>query len=76
MNFLIFFANFANPQVREADAKVVFGENWHSDNSFHTETCSYSILRGAVVPRLGVNDTLFSSVEAAFEALIRRRMKT
>jgi taurine dioxygenase len=55
--------------VREADAHVVFGENWHSDNSFHTQTCSYSILRGAVVPRLGVNDTLFASTEAAFEAL-------
>lgn len=55
--------------VREADAPVVFGENWHSDNSFHEETCSYSILRGVVVPRLGVNDTLFSSVEDAFDAL-------
>jgi len=55
--------------VREADANVVFGENWHSDNSFHAETCSYSILRGFVVPRLGVNDTLFSSVEDAYDAL-------
>jgi len=55
--------------VREPSAGVVFGENWHSDNSFHAETCSYSILRGAVVPRLGVNDTLFSSTETAFEAM-------
>jgi len=55
--------------VREANANVVFGENWHSDNSFHDRTCSYSILRGFVVPRLGVNDTLFSSVEAAYDAL-------
>lgn len=55
--------------VREANAKVVFGENWHSDNSFHDRTASYSILRGAVVPRLGVNDTLFSSVEDAYDAL-------
>ena len=39
--------------VREANAKVVFGENWHSDNSFMGETCSYSILRGVVQPRLG-----------------------
>lgn len=55
--------------VREATADVVFGENWHSDNSFMAQTCSYSILRGYVVPRLGVNDTLFSSSEAAFDAL-------
>jgi len=55
--------------VREAHAQVVFGENWHSDNSFHARTASYSILRGVEVPRLGVNDTLFSSTEAAFEAL-------
>jgi taurine dioxygenase len=55
--------------VREATANVVFGENWHSDNSFHGQTCSYSILRGAVVPRLGVNDTLFSSTQAAYDAL-------
>jgi len=55
--------------VREASAEVVFGENWHSDNSFHAETCSYSILRGTEVPRLGVNDTLFSSTEDAYDAL-------
>ena len=55
--------------IREADAGVVFGENWHSDHSFHAQTASYSILRGAVVPRLGVNDTLFSSTEDAYDAL-------
>ena len=55
--------------VREATAGVVFGENWHSDHSFHTQSASYSILRGAVVPRFGVNDTLFSSVEDAYDAL-------
>ena len=55
--------------VREPTANVVFGENWHSDNSFHSETCSYSILRGAVVPRLGGNDTLFASTEDAYDAL-------
>lgn len=55
--------------VREANAGVVFGENWHSDFSFHDESASYSILRGAEVPRLGVNDTLFSSVEDAWDAL-------
>ena len=55
--------------VREATANVVFGENWHSDNSFAAETASYSILRGTVTPRLGVNDTLFSSAEDAYDAL-------
>ena len=55
--------------VREPTASVVFGENWHSDNSFMEKTCSYSILRGWVVPRLGVNDTLFSSTEAAYDLL-------
>ena len=59
--------------VREAGANVVFGENWHSDNSFHDETASYSILRGAEVPRLGVNDTLFSSVEDAWDALPQKK---
>eukprot|EP00316_Scyphosphaera_apsteinii_P024505 CAMPEP_0119309932 /NCGR_PEP_ID=MMETSP1333-20130426/17598_1 /TAXON_ID=418940 /ORGANISM="Scyphosphaera apsteinii, Strain RCC1455" /LENGTH=316 /DNA_ID=CAMNT_0007314017 /DNA_START=169 /DNA_END=1119 /DNA_ORIENTATION=+ len=55
--------------VREASARVTFGENWHSDNSFHEETCSFSILRGVEVPRLGVNDTLFSSTADAYDAL-------
>ena len=55
--------------VREANAAVVFGENWHSDHSFHAETASYSVLRGVVVPRLGVNDTLFSNTEDAYDAL-------
>jgi hypothetical protein len=55
--------------VREASAHVVFGENWHSDNSFLARSASFSILRATEVPRLGVNDTLFSSCEAAYEAL-------
>jgi alpha-ketoglutarate-dependent taurine dioxygenase len=56
--------------IREPSAKVVFGENWHSDNSFLEQTCSFSILRGTeVMPKRGSNDTLFSSTEAAFEAL-------
>lgn len=56
--------------VREPQANVVFGENWHSDNSFMERTCSYSILRAtACMPRRGANDTLFSSTEAAYAAL-------
>lgn len=55
--------------VREASAQVVFGENWHSDNSFMTRSASFSILRAIELPRLGVNDTLFSSCEAAYDAL-------
>jgi len=55
--------------VREASAHVVFGENWHSDNSFMSKSASFSILRATEVPRLGVNDTLFSSCEAAYDAL-------
>ena len=55
--------------VREPTAHVTFGENWHSDHSFHEYTCSFSILRGVVTPRYGVNDTLFSSVADAFDAL-------
>lgn len=56
--------------IREPSAGVVFGENWHSDNSFLEQTCSFSILRGTeVMPKRGSNDTLFSSTEAAFEAL-------
>merc|ERR1719272_1688589 len=39
--------------VREANPHVVFGENWHIDHC----------------PRFGVNDTLFSSTEDAFDAL-------
>jgi len=55
--------------IREPTADVVFGENWHSDNSFMAQSASFSILRGTEVPRLGVNDTLFSSCEAAYDAL-------
>merc|ERR1719240_1482897 len=55
--------------VREATAHVVFGENWHSDNSFAAESASYSILRGTEVPKLGTNDTLFASCEDAYDAL-------
>jgi len=55
--------------VREADAAVTFGENWHSDHSFHERTCSFSVLRGVEVPTCGINDTLFSSTADAFDAL-------
>ena len=55
--------------VREANQNVVFGENWHSDHSFMGLAASYSILRVADCPRFGVNDTLFSSTEDAFDAL-------
>lgn len=56
--------------VREPSAKVVFGENWHSDNSFMQRTCSYSILRATdTMPKRGANDTMFSSTEAAYAAL-------
>ena len=55
--------------VREANQHVVFGENWHSDHSFMGLTASYSILRIDDCPRFGVNDTLFSSTEDAFDAL-------
>eukprot|EP00966_Prymnesium_polylepis_P010082 232664-Prymnesium_polylepis.1 len=56
--------------VREPKAGVVFGEDWHSDNSFMHKTCSYSILRGTgVMPKRGANDTMFSSTEAAYDAL-------
>jgi alpha-ketoglutarate-dependent taurine dioxygenase len=56
--------------VREPGATVVFGEDWHSDFSFMSPTCSYSFLRAtAHMPRRGVNDTLFSSTEEAYDAL-------
>lgn len=56
--------------VREAGARVVFGENWHSDFSFMTYPCSFSFLRATdCMPPRGVNDTLFSNTEAAFDAL-------
>ncbi|KAL1529626.1 hypothetical protein AB1Y20_000568 [Prymnesium parvum] len=56
--------------VREPGAGVVFGEDWHSDNSFMKRTCSYSILRAtACMPRRGANDTMFASTEAAYAAL-------
>lgn len=56
--------------IREPNAQVVFGENWHSDNSFMDRTCSFSILRATgVMPERGLADTMFSSVEAAYDAL-------
>merc|ERR1719220_1015836 len=57
--------------VREPEAEVVFGENWHSDNSFLPHTASYSILRGHEVhmPRRGSNDTLFCQMEWAYDEL-------
>ena len=55
--------------VRQPNANVVFGENWHSDFSFFGKSASYSVLRGVVMPCLGKNDTLFSNTADAFDAL-------
>ena len=55
--------------VREKDAQIVFGEEWHSDHSFQPLPASYSFLRAtAQVTPYGTNNTEFAHCEAAWDA--------
>ena len=57
-------------QKRNKGDDVNFGETWHSDNSYMQRPTSYSILRStSTMPPSGANDTLFTSTEAAYDAL-------
>ena len=50
--------------VREKDASIVFGEEWHSDHSFQPLPASYSFLRAtAQVTPYGTNNTEFAHCE-------------
>jgi taurine dioxygenase len=54
--------------LKPAGERAFFGTSWHSDNSFFERPTSLTILYGEVVPPVG-GDTLFASMERAYEAL-------
>jgi len=60
-----------NPELVVLDQVSPKGEGadaWHSDNTFMSEPPMGSILRAALLPRLG-GDTCFASMYAAYDAL-------
>mmetsp|Transcript_29628 Transcript_29628/g.38738 ORF Transcript_29628/g.38738 Transcript_29628/m.38738 type:complete len:401 (-) Transcript_29628:243-1445(-) len=56
--------------IREKDAQVVFGEDWHSDHSFQPWPASFSFLRatGTMTP-VGTNNTQFAHCIEAWKDL-------
>jgi len=54
--------------AKPAGEEAYFGTSWHSDNSFFENPSAITILYGERVPPCG-GDTVFASMERAFEAL-------
>lgn len=54
--------------LKPAGASASFGVGWHSDNSFFAEPSLGSVLYGVTIPPYG-GDTLYASMERAYEAL-------
>ena len=54
--------------VKPAGESASFGNSWHSDNSFFECPSLGSLLYGVTIPPYG-GDTLFASMERAYEAL-------
>jgi len=53
---------------KPAGQPASFGVGWHSDNSFFAEPSLGSVLYGVTIPPCG-GDTLYASMERAYEAL-------
>jgi taurine dioxygenase len=53
---------------KPAGESASFGTGWHTDNSFFARPSLGSLLYGVVIPPFG-GDTLFASMERAYEAL-------
>jgi len=60
--------------LKPAGESASFGVGWHSDNSFFEKPSLGTILYGETIPPYG-GDTLYASMEKAYEAL-SERMKT
>ncbi|HTR96725.1 MAG TPA: TauD/TfdA family dioxygenase [Candidatus Acidoferrales bacterium] len=54
--------------LKPAGERAFFGTSWHTDNSFFEKPTSFTILYAEAVPPVG-GDTLFASMEKAYEAL-------
>lgn len=54
--------------LKPAGASASFGTGWHSDNSFFEQPTSATLLYGVTIPPCG-GDTLFASMEKAYQAL-------
>jgi taurine dioxygenase len=53
---------------KPAGEAAYFGTSWHTDNSFFERPSAITLLYGETVPPVG-GDTLFASMEAAYETL-------
>jgi taurine dioxygenase len=56
---------------KPAGQSASFGVGWHSDNSFFEEPSLGSVLYGVTIPPYG-GDTIYASMEKAYEALSER----
>ncbi len=56
---------------KPAGASASFGVGWHTDNSFFERPSLGSVLYGETIPPVG-GDTLYASMEAAYQALSPR----
>lgn len=56
------------PIIKEADATMNFGGDWHTDTSYKTHPPKATLLYAVEVPPKG-GDTLFADATAAYEAL-------
>ena len=61
-------STYVIPIIKEADATMNFGGDWHTDTSYKTHPPKATLLYAVEVPPKG-GDTLFADATAAYEAL-------
>lgn len=59
---------FVIPIIKEADATMNFGGDWHTDTSYQLQPPKATLLYAVEVPEQG-GDTLFADATAAYQAL-------
>ena len=63
------------PIIKEADAKMNFGGDWHTDTSYQPLPPKATLLYALEVPETG-GDTLFANATMAYESLSEAMRKT
>ena len=73
----ISFIENTQRDTRGDGKRIVFGEHWHTDDSYMAKPCSTTLLYADIIPPVG-GDTLFANMYRAYEALpdaIRSRIR-